>query len=62
MSGLMNCSEGPSIDGKIWVMTAGNEATPTQSYYVFCKKLPSFLIFGVDGSPTQYQVSFRGNV
>ncbi len=55
---LMSCGEGTSNDGKLWIMTAGNEATPTQSYYIFCKKLPSLLIFGVNGSPPQYQVTF----
>jgi len=55
---LMSCGEGASNDGKLWTMTAGNEATPTQSYYIFCKKLPSLLIFGVNGSPPQYQVTF----
>lgn len=55
---LMSCGEGASNDGKLWTMTAGNEATPTQSYYIFCKKLPSVLVFGVNGSPPQYQLTF----
>lgn len=55
---LMNCGEGMSNDGKLWLLHAGNEATPTQSYYVFCKKLPTLLIFGVNGGPPQYQVTF----
>lgn len=50
--------DGTSEDKKLWLIFAGNEATPTQSYYMFCKKLPSFLIFGVNGSPPQYQVRF----
>jgi hypothetical protein len=55
---LASWGEGTSNDGRFWVTFAGNEATPTQSYFVFCKKLPSFLVFGVkDGSP-QYQVKF----
>jgi len=55
---LVNCGEGTSNDGRLWVTFAGNEATPTQSYYVFCKKLPSLLIFGVKGGQPQYQVKF----
>jgi len=55
---LMNCGEGKSSDDKLWIMYAANEATPTQSYYIFCKKLPSSLIFGINGRPPQYQVKF----
>ena len=55
---LMNCGEGTSNDGKLWITFAGNEATPTQSYYIFCKKLPSLLIFGINGGQPQYQVTF----
>lgn len=47
-----------SIDGKFWLLTANNEATPTQSYYLICKRLPSLLIFGVNGGPPQYKVMF----
>jgi hypothetical protein len=55
---LISCGEGESPDHNLWIMSAGNEATPTQSYYVFCKKLPSTLIFGVNGSAPQYQIKF----
>ena len=55
---LMSTGEGTSNDGKLWITFAGNEATPTQSYYIFCKKLPSLLIFGINGGPPQYQVTF----
>lgn len=55
---LMNWGERESPDGKFWFMFAGNEATPTQSYYIFCKKLPSLLIFGINGGQPQYQVKF----
>jgi len=47
-----------STDGKWWLLFAANEATPTQSYYVICKNLPSQLIFGVNGGSPQYQYSF----
>lgn len=56
---LMASGKGPSQDGKLWTMHAGNEATPTQSYYVFCKELPSIIIFGINGGQPQYQVKFR---
>jgi hypothetical protein len=50
--------EGPSDDGRYYVIVHGNVATPTQSYYIFCKKLPSLLIFGVKDGAAQYQVTF----
>lgn len=50
--------EHTSDDGRWWVMFASNQATPTQSYYIFCKKLPSVLTFGqMDG--VQYQITFE---
>jgi len=51
--------ERPSDDGRLWLLFAANEATPTQSYYVLCKELPSLLIFGVDGGQPQYQAKLR---
>ncbi len=36
-----------------FVLSAGNEATPTMSYYLHCKKLPSKFVFGVDGNASQ---------
>jgi len=51
---LVNCGEGQSPDGKMWVMKAGNQATPTESYYVWCSSLPSTLIFGVNGRAPQF--------
>jgi len=53
---LTMTGEGQSADGKWWIMWAGNEATPTKSYYVWCKQLPSSLVFGVNGGPPQYTV------
>ncbi len=55
---LMSTGTGTSSDGKLWIAFAGNEATPTQSYYIFCNKLPSILIFGINGGQPQYQVTF----
>lgn len=56
---LTNCGSGPSPDQKYWMMYAGNQATPTQSYYIWCNKLPSELIFGVNGGQPQFQVKFN---
>ena len=55
---LYNSRSGSSGNGRLWIESAGNEATPTQSYYILCKKLPSTLIFGVDGGSPKYQVTF----
>ena len=51
-----------SSDGKLWVMYASNEATPTQSYFVFCNELPSVIFFGVNGGPPQYKVTLQKDV
>jgi hypothetical protein len=51
--------ESVSSDGRLWLLFAANEATPTQSYYISCKELPTLLIFGVDGGQPQYQVSLQ---
>jgi len=57
---LINCGEGVSPDGKMWVMSAGNQATPTESYYIWCKSMPSMLVFGVNGRAPQFTVNFGG--
>jgi hypothetical protein len=46
-------------DGQWHVAFAGNEATPTMSYYVFCKVKPSKLGFGVHNGDPQWLVSVR---
>ena len=51
-------NDGPTDDNKFWMLIAGNQATPTQSYYVWCKTMPSQLIFGVSGGPPQFNVQF----
>jgi len=53
---LYSSREMVSDDGKLWLLGAANEATPTQSYYLICRQLPTFLCFGVDGAEPQYQV------
>ncbi len=44
-------AEGQSTDKKWWIFRSTQEATPTQSFYIICDKLPSVLIFGREGSP-----------
>lgn len=55
---LTNCGEGPSSDNLMWLMFAGNQSTPTESYYIWCNELPSKLIFGVNGREPQFTVTF----
>ena len=56
---LINCGEGVSPDGKMWVMSAGNQATPTESYYIWCKSMPSMLVFGDNEHGHIFKVNFR---
>jgi len=51
--------EGINLDGNWWLMTSGDEATPTKSYFIYVDALPSIIIFGVPGEKMQYQVRFR---
>ncbi len=51
---LVNTGAAYSDDRSFWVMFAGNQATPTTSYYIWCKTLPSQLAFGVNGRQPQY--------
>jgi hypothetical protein len=53
---LLNASEAPSSNDAWWVMFAQNEATPTQSYYIYCDELPSRLAFGINGGRPQFIV------
>jgi hypothetical protein len=55
---LVNCGEEATQDQKLWLMFAGNQATPTQSYYIWCSRLPSELIFGVNSGQPQFHVRF----
>lgn len=54
---LMMSGSGKSSDGLWWIMYAGNEASPTQSYYVFCDKLPNKLMYGVKNGHPQYKIA-----
>jgi hypothetical protein len=51
---LFNTGEAPSSNNAWWVMFAQNEATPTQSYYIYCDELPSRLAFGVNNGRPQF--------
>ena len=54
---LHGSGETANTDREWWVMYANNEASPTQSYFVFCKDLPSSLLFGQRGDQgPQYSV------
>jgi hypothetical protein len=57
---LWNTGQGASNDNKWWAFSADNEASPYRSYYIHCKKLPSVLTFGVNGTQPQYQVKLTG--
>jgi len=57
---LFSTGEGLSSDGAWWIMFAQNEATPTQSYYVFVHDFPSKLLFGVHNAQPQYSVDGLG--
>ena len=52
---LFGAGERTSPDGQWAFKFAQNEATPTMSYYIFCKRMPSRLLFGADSEP-QYVV------
>jgi len=57
MGGMLEMAgEVASNDGREWIMFAGNEATPTMSYYVFVQHLPSELAFGVFNGQPQYSL------
>lgn len=43
----------PSGDNKWWIMSAGDPATDTTSYFLFCNELPSALYFGVLNRPSE---------
>ena len=54
---LYNSGTGTSDDGIWYFIFAQNEATPTQSYFIFCNQLPSRLVFGVMNGQPQYIVT-----
>ncbi len=56
---LLGAGEELSKDGSMWLVTARNQATPTDSYYIWCKSLPSTLVFGVAGKAPQHTVKLN---
>ena len=57
-TGMLSWNHDKSQDGKLWVEKVTLEVTPTQSCYLFCKRLPSVIRFGVNLGQPQYQVEF----
>ena len=57
---LINGGQGASQDNSMWLMSASNQSTPTQSYYIWCDHLPSEIVFGVNGRGSdQYRVPLK---
>jgi hypothetical protein len=54
---LYSYTEGLSDNGKLWLITAGNQSTPTESYYFWCRRLPTRLQFGVLGRAPQFSIT-----
>lgn len=59
--GMLSMSGSGISDGDTWYFHfAQNEATPTQSYFIFCNELPTRLVCGVmDGQPQYIVDSFE---
>jgi hypothetical protein len=56
---LFMSGEEPSADSSMWYMTASNQCTPTESYYIWCVNLPTELLFGVNSRQPQFKVTIR---
>ncbi len=56
---LFNYGEGLSTDGNWWLNWAGNEATPTMSYFIFSAKMPRQMMFGVFNGQPQYLIDLN---
>ena len=54
---LVGAGEKESPDCTMWMLVAGNQSTPTESYYIWCKQLPTRIVFGANGRPPQYTVT-----
>ena len=50
-------SESPSPDGEWWVVVSNQQATPTESLYIWFDSLPTELVFGTPSGP-RYRHSF----
>lgn len=57
-SGILIGGETEELGSK-WVIASGNQATPTESLYIWCDKLPSEISFGVDGGIPQFTVNLK---
>lgn len=44
--------------GDWYLESRETEATPTRSYYIYCRELPSILAFGSEGREPQYRMTF----
>lgn len=53
---LFNYGEGLSADGNWWIHWAGNESTPTMSYFIFTAQIPKQMAFGVFNGEPQYLI------
>jgi hypothetical protein len=56
---LFMTGEGESDDKKWWFMFAGNEASPTISYFLFCNDIPSQILFGIYGGKSQFLITLK---
>ena len=60
MGGMLTMTgEGESDDKKWWFMFAGNEATPTTSYFLFCDEIPTQIVFGVNNGHPQFIITME---
>jgi hypothetical protein len=53
---LFSWHQGPSQDGRWLIIGAANEATPTLSYFLHCRNIPSRIAFGIRGGAS-YEVA-----
>lgn len=53
---LTMCGEATSDDKQWWIAFAGTQANPTTSYYIWCRELPTRIVFGVHNGQPQYDV------
>lgn len=58
-SGFKYIATGKSQDGQFALIKDERQATPTLSFYLFCKQLPSKICFGENGNEKQYYVELN---
>ncbi len=54
---LTMCGEVESDDW--FIMYAGDEATPSMSYFIFCSEIPSKIAFGINDSQPRFLVTLK---